>query len=337
MDQLIIGIHGLGNKPSKKLLERWWKKSIIEGLNRINSPVKSINFELVYWADIIYSQPLKLSVKDKNDPFFLDEPYSFQPVSSYQIVAPNPFLARVFKFFERQLDRVFLNKDMSLKFAPLTETVIKRYFHDLEIYYNEPGTMHAGTQSTRQLIQSRLIDIINRNRNRDILLIAHSMGSIIAYDVLHSLENSVDINTMITVGSPLGLPMIVSRIFNELKAEDKKLKKLKTPENVKYHWYNISDKDDKVALDHTLADDYGQNKNNVQPFDISVYNDYNINRERNPHKIYGYLRSAGMAQIISHFYSGKKSPEAQNYQSLKTWIISQANRIKNRFKTKVLR
>ena len=31
---VIIGIHGLGNKPSPPLLAKWWKEAIREGLSR---------------------------------------------------------------------------------------------------------------------------------------------------------------------------------------------------------------------------------------------------------------------------------------------------------------
>ena len=32
---VIIGIHGLGHKPSPPLLARWWEKAIREGLSRL--------------------------------------------------------------------------------------------------------------------------------------------------------------------------------------------------------------------------------------------------------------------------------------------------------------
>lgn len=333
MSQVIIGIHGLGNKPPEKLLQRWWKKAIIEGLVRLNKPSGGINFELVYWADILYPKPLHLSVKDKTDPLFLDEPYKSQPVPSLNTVPSNHIFTKIFNFFERQLDHVFLNKDMSLKFQGLTETIIKRYFKDLEIYYSE-NRISQGKQKRpiREVIQERLMNTLLKHKDKDIMLIGHSMGSIIAYDVLMNLKNDIRINTLVTIGSPLGLPVIVSRIFKEIKAKNKALKRLHTPENVDYHWYNLSDKDDNVAMDHTLADDYGSNTNNVRAFDISVYNDYINNNERNPHKIYGYLRTGDMARIIFHFLTERrKSKLVANYLSIKTWLYQKAGRLKNRF------
>jgi len=30
--KIIIGIHGLGNKPPKTILEKWWRQAIEDGL-----------------------------------------------------------------------------------------------------------------------------------------------------------------------------------------------------------------------------------------------------------------------------------------------------------------
>ena len=43
------------------------------------------------------------------------------------------------------------------------------------------------------------------------MLIAHSMGSIIGFDVLTFLATDIKINTFITIGSPLGLPVIIKQ------------------------------------------------------------------------------------------------------------------------------
>jgi len=58
MRKVIIGIHGLGNKPPKYLLQRWWKDAMIEGLNSSDIQQSLPKFELVYWADILYEKPL---------------------------------------------------------------------------------------------------------------------------------------------------------------------------------------------------------------------------------------------------------------------------------------
>ena len=53
MANVIIGIHGLGNKPPGQLLEHWWKLAMIEGLKTSNFDSVISKFEIVYWADIL--------------------------------------------------------------------------------------------------------------------------------------------------------------------------------------------------------------------------------------------------------------------------------------------
>jgi hypothetical protein len=48
MSKIIIGIHGLGNKPPKTILTEWWGKSILEGLKKYNFHIPDFEFELVY-------------------------------------------------------------------------------------------------------------------------------------------------------------------------------------------------------------------------------------------------------------------------------------------------
>ena len=69
MAKVIIGIHGLSNKPEKEILKRWWKTSILEGLEK-NSGVSqpSINFEMADYADVYYAGK-RLSEADDKQPY----------------------------------------------------------------------------------------------------------------------------------------------------------------------------------------------------------------------------------------------------------------------------
>ncbi len=73
---IIIGIHGLANKPEEKTLEDWWKKSISEGLEE-NCGVKnpSFDFEMVYWADLLYKNPQHEDKAFNFDKLYNKEPY----------------------------------------------------------------------------------------------------------------------------------------------------------------------------------------------------------------------------------------------------------------------
>ena len=100
MKKIIIGIHGLKNKPPRKILESWWKKSILEGFQNHGLPKLDFQFELVYWADLEYSKSLDPKVTDPKDPLFIEHPYahihshesSEKDFGRPQYVAGHPFL-----------------------------------------------------------------------------------------------------------------------------------------------------------------------------------------------------------------------------------------------------
>jgi hypothetical protein len=333
MSKIIIAIHGLGNKPPKGLLEKWWLDSIREGLHKIGQGDLTVPFKLVYWADILNPEPENLKITDKDDPLFIDEPYL--PSSGGKKAEQSTIRPRILKYLEGQLDKIFLKPDMSLHFEGVSDRIIHSYFSDLEAYYSGKHLLKDNfKRSARVIICERLRSVLKEHKSDDIMLLCHSMGTIIAYDVLTDKPDSVPVNTLVTIGSPLGLPVIVSRIFAEQKKKNLALKVLKTPNSVRTAWFNISDIKDIVALDHTLADDYQPNKHGVLAHDINVYNDYEVSNERNPHKIYGYLRTEEVAKIIKTFLTAK---EKTGIAKLYTFIKNRINGLikQTSFKQKV--
>lgn len=300
MAKVIIGIHGLGNKPPKQALEGWWKKAMLEGLEKLNKPYNLPKFELVYWADILYDKPLDEKIKDTNDPYFLNEEYT--PGRSDFVSEDNSLRQKVLDFLEAQLDKLFLNDDLTINYSGITDVLIHRYFKDLEIYYAEECMDKNDIRcKARQLIRDRLTEIMMKYKEDEIFLIGHSMGSIIAYDVLTFLLPEIVIHTFITLGSPLGFPVIQGKIASEWNAKRLVPPKLKTPPGVKKHWYNFADLKDNVALIYNLHENYVANWQGVRPQDFVVNNDYQIENEFNPHKSFGYLRTLEFSQALYDF------------------------------------
>ena len=177
---------------------------------------------------------------------------------------------------------------------------MRKYFNDLEIYYSESFKQENKTAHKKKaLINQRLAEALDKHKNDEIFLVSHSMGTIIAYEVLNFDAPKSKVNTLITMGSPLGLPVVASKIAAEQKL--KKITSLRTPPSVTTHWFNFSDILDKVALDYKLSDDFSNNKLGVHPIDFLVVNNYEINGKRNPHKSYGYLRAPQFALVLNDF------------------------------------
>ena len=108
------------------------------------------------------------------------------------------------------------------------------------------------------------------------------------------------------MGSPLGLPVVISKIADEYKQRGVELNKIRTPPGVTKNWYNFSDILDNVAFNYKLSDYYAENDYGVKPVDILVTNNYESNGIRNPHKSFGYLRTPEFSKILYDFILAEK-------------------------------
>jgi hypothetical protein len=79
-----------------------------------------------------------------------------------------------------------------------------------------------------------------------LIVIGHSLGSIIAYDVLRELEQEAqEIPLFVTAGSPLGVTEVQDLVVQDLRV----------PAGVTA-WRNVADGRDLVALDRTIRPEY---------------------------------------------------------------------------------
>ena len=304
MAKVIIGIHGLGNKPKKDLLEEWWKKSIIEGLNKTGVEYKLPKFELIYWADILHEKPLDESIKDKKHPLYLDEGYV--PGKDPDVKKDISTRKKVLDWFDVAADKIFLNEDMTVNYSFISDKIIHNYFKDLEAYYENEKVSNNGTSYfARDKIRNSIVEVLMKYKDDDIFLIAHSMGSIVAFDILTFNMPDFKINTFVTIGSPLGIPFVRAKIAQEKKIGFNNTK-LKTPLGVQNNWYNFSDLEDDVAINYSLKNDFDENEFGIKAIDFIVNNNYEINNEKNPHKDFGYLRTREFATVLMDFIKAKE-------------------------------
>ncbi|HXG86707.1 MAG TPA: S8 family serine peptidase [Vicinamibacterales bacterium] len=110
------------------------------------------------------------------------------------------------------------------------------------------------------------------------IVIAHSQGTMIAYDVLRRLPN-LDIALFVTIGSPLG----IQEVQDQLEKFDGK-KALAVPTCVK-RWLNVYDDDDPVAADEKISNDFLP-KGRIE--DVKIRN---LESPAHPHSGTGYLRT----------------------------------------------
>ncbi|MBX7223966.1 MAG: hypothetical protein K1Y36_28885 [Blastocatellia bacterium] len=302
-EKLIIVIHGLSNKPAAAAHQADLHASIAEGL-RLNCglPNQAIPLELVYWANYLYKHPLHRDPAFSFDSLYDTEPYleaASGALKKYQDGWTDRLRADVGSAVGSLLDRV----KGSLGLDAAADFVIARKLKDLDFYYDAQRQLADRTQALRQarlVLQDELQNTLVAHKDKHLMLIAHSMGSIIAYDVLRNLghpDQGVRIPYFVTIGSPLGLPPVKHHVVTERTYAPQ----LRTPSIVTQSWKNFADRRDPVAFDSHLRDDYGPNASGIQVADDLILNDYSSNGKPNPHKIFGYLRAPEVSEHIAAF------------------------------------
>ncbi len=323
MDKIIIGIHGLGNKPPKYLIEEWWRLSISEGLSKIGKHFSKFDFEMVYWADSLHPDPLNPYEDDEDSELFLSEKY--EPATKVKKVKSNGYKENFINFFKKQRDKLLFNETLHLKFPSLTDLIIKHFFKDLDIYLTQQCVEENKSEClAKDIIREKLVDTLQKHKGREILLIAHSMGTLVAYEVLIEFEDEVKIDSLITIGSPLGVPFIFEKLKNSKNVVSEEINTLRTPDNILTEWNNLADLDDKIARSADMSKLFKINSHNVAPVMEVVENDYESDGIENPHKSFGYLRTPEVAYIIDGFLSRGKN-------KFVLWIRTKFEKVKNTF------
>ncbi len=166
MSKIIIGIHGLGNKPPPKTLSRWWQAAIREGLERIKKPNPQFTFELVYWAHYLYPLPLKPRIKDTENPLYVEDPY-VRAKEDAVVEQPSEFRQKILDYLNQQLEKIFLNEDLTINYASITDFIIHHFFSDLETYYHN-YCVRRSKQDCRAnvVICSHLANALKKHRRK---------------------------------------------------------------------------------------------------------------------------------------------------------------------------
>jgi pimeloyl-ACP methyl ester carboxylesterase len=157
--------------------------------------------------------------------------------------------------------------------ADITSFTIEMFLRDVFLYITD-------AEVTRQINA-----IINDKLTKEpTVVVAHSLGTVVAFRVLLEQRARINIRRFITVGSPLGIHTISSR-----------LGMLEYP-RADLLWYNAYDKRDIVALNPLKDPDF-----ETDP----VINNFGEvkNQTENRHGIIGYLNDATVAKSVAEALS----------------------------------
>lgn len=153
---------------------------------------------------------------------------------------------------------------------------------------------------TRQMLKLALRAAAESRR--PVLLIAHSMGSVIAWEALWQMSrkdgDAAAVDLLLTMGSPLGQRFIQKRLQGAGETGERRY-----PDNVR-RWVNLTAVGDLTAVDPDLADDFAAmvRLGLVESIeDHAVHNYFRLHGELNVHAEYGYLVNPVTARMVSEW------------------------------------
>jgi hypothetical protein len=323
MVQRIILIHGRSTKPAKDEYEKLQLKALIAGVARKNSDKAeklkngAVKIDFAYYGHI-NNRLLAKNAKHKadlkaQDPKFENAPCI--PHAGYEAAIDK--VNNLKQFTKREYRKVIRDhKDwrwldeaataFSTIFSFLSnslanELVIKGATADMGAYL----MTHKVASEVRTKLQEPLKKALKAGD--DICLISHSMGCIVSYDVLWKFsrmseyedvrKNQPKVNLWMTLGCPLGEAGVKHNLIDgHEKGEDK------FPLNIVGDWLNIAARDDFIAHDATMRNDYRKMRTCGSADTITdkkIYNCYTFKGRSNPHKLYGYLVNDLTGQAIA--------------------------------------
>jgi hypothetical protein len=286
---IVVYVHGNGNKVRAELLKLQWDLALFGRDVGDDS-------RMAYWAPLLHPEPLP-------DPEFdeIGQPTSPALESTEVHETPETLVTAAVEATDGELpgELEAYAREMAYTAEALVEgeeldqagdgvtpealplpraaririfeQLVRVTFKDVHAYF-----FRGFAERMRAVVRATIADI-----DEPFILVAHSLGTVIAYDVLREeASRSLQVPLLITVGSPLGVREIQDLVANPLGV----------PSGVGA-WLNASDARDIVALDHTLRPEYVPADRIT---DVMVVND-----SANHHGIRDYLAASVVRERVA--------------------------------------
>ena len=291
---LILYIPGLLPKPEPGVHKVALRRCLVEGLRRVDPEVageianKAHSFDVVAWTYDFYREHRDFSL----DAASIDALVEQAEPTEQDIAIASATGKRLLRWIYRVGDM------FPFLIPHLASERVELHLRDLRRYVRNGNAIG---DHTREMLKMPLRAAAESRR--PILLIAHSMGSVIAYDVLwemsHDGRDEIEVSLLLTTGSPLGQTYLQRRIFGNDRSGEERF-----PTNMS-RWINLAAAGDMTAIDPVLKNDFGEmvDLQLVEDIeDIEIFNHYRLNGELNVHAEYGYLVNKVTAGIVADWW-----------------------------------
>jgi hypothetical protein len=293
-EPLMLYVPGLRTKPPPRTYARELFRCLVEGVRRIDPQVAveihehEPSFDLAGWTYDFYGQHRDIEC----DLPGIEEILKRREPSPHDIAEAVSLRRRLVRWLYRLADHLpFLIPQVADERLELHLADLRRYVrNELDV-----------AEAIRRLVKLPLRAA--GKSGRPILLIGHSMGSVIAWDALWQMSrevgDEVQIDLFMTMGSPLGQRYIQRRLLGRREQGENRY-----PANIR-RWVNIAAVGELTAIDMHLRNDYADMKrlglvDSIE--DFAVFNHYRTNGELNVHSEYGYLVNQVTATLIRDWW-----------------------------------
>ncbi len=298
----VVYIHGIGNKPPPSVLKCQWDKALF-GVDQGDRS------RMAYWVNReLYPSPLDESCSSGDQVRIDDDEMSTRAVLALSTARPDavahPVEREIAALTDDPVRQAWLTKiaeklvagtavsnveartrSIRTKLLPLPEpfrrfvsqAITRAFLRDVNDFLFDAARRDAMEQS--------LIDRLAAGGG-PFIVIAHSQGTMIAYDVLRRLDPAeFKIPLFITLGSPLGMQEVQDALRQWTGG------RLPFPPCVG-RWLNVADRLDPVAFDTDISNDFEGKIDNVSGIGL------NADSPRHPHSATGYLVHADVQQAV---------------------------------------
>jgi len=289
---LVIYIPGLKPKPESGRHREQLLRCLSRGIGRLDPDVAASiatadNFRLVSWTYDFYGENRDINL-DLED---IDALLEKDRASDHDI--------RVATSWRRRFAVWLFQAADLLPFAVpgLATEEIEVHLRD---YFRYVRDNDGKAEAARARLKEEIIAACDARR--PILLLAHSMGSVIAYDALWQLSrdgSSATIDLLVTTGSPLGQKLVQRNLFGWSAPPEQRF-----PANIA-SWTNIAAVGELTAIDRRLNNDFALmiRQGRVRDInDIEVFNYYHMHGALNVHAEYGYLINEATARCVVEWW-----------------------------------
>jgi pimeloyl-ACP methyl ester carboxylesterase len=287
----IVYVPGMKPKPVPDTHRAALLRALLAGLERVKPGAARLlrqhtdRFDLVSWTFLFYGSYRNFEIDRPGLDRLLAQP---EPTAEdlKEIGSASRRMLRWWHLFGDSvpwLSRLIASADMRVVLAE-----VRRYLRNDD----------AIADDVRALVKERLTRAWQAGET--VMLIGHSLGSVIAYETLWELSrrDAADgrVDLLVTLGSPLATRFV----RRSLRGADQR-GALRYPSNVRC-WMNVSAKGELTALHPKLRPFFG---GIVQPGmaesleDLTgIYNAFHADFGLNVHKSYGYLAHPDVADVI---------------------------------------